>query len=41
VLIGSAVDREAEAVLVQRKGARPDRLDPAYGPSQTAERIKV
>jgi hypothetical protein len=41
VLIGSAVDREAEAVVVQRESARPDRLDPAYGPSRTAERIKL
>jgi hypothetical protein len=26
---------------VQREGARPDRLDPARGPRQSAERIEV
>ena len=38
---GGVVDGEAEAVVVQREGAGPDRLDPARGPGQTAERVEV
>ena len=41
MLNGRPVDREAAAVVVQRERAPADRLDPARGPSEAAERIEV
>ena len=35
------VDGEAAPVVVQREGAGPDRLDPARGPGEAAERIEM